>query len=82
VVTYRTKVTTIISDRIVLSNCPYIVQLTIVEVIATGLQPMPTALIPSTDYIIKIVYIYVIKTIINEMPTTITRTATSTLTTI
>jgi hypothetical protein len=79
VVTCGTEITTITGDRTVLSNCPCTVQSTIVEVTATGSEPVPTALISSTNYIIKIVYIYVIETVVNEISATITRTATALL---
>ncbi|THX07686.1 hypothetical protein D6D18_02214 [Aureobasidium pullulans] len=82
VVTCQTGVTTIDGDDVLLTNCPCTVQSTILEVTATGVGAVPTALVPSTNYIVKIIYVYLIESVVEQVSTTITATATNTLTTI
>ncbi|THW55248.1 hypothetical protein D6D20_09620 [Aureobasidium pullulans] len=81
VVTCQTGITTISSNGVVLSNCPCTVQSTVLELTATGVGALPTAVVSSGDYIVKIIYVYVIEVIVEQVPTTITKTATSILTT-
>lgn len=69
-------------DDVLLTNCPCTVQSTILEVTATGVGAVPTALVPSTNYIVKIIYVYLIESVVEQVSTTITATATNTLTTI
>ncbi|KAG9520764.1 hypothetical protein KCV07_g4165, partial [Aureobasidium melanogenum] len=82
VVTCQTGVTTISSNGVVLTNCPCMVQSTILEVTATGIDVLPTAVVSSPNYIVKIIYVYIMEYITDSIPTRVTSTATSTLTTI
>ncbi|KAH0405150.1 hypothetical protein KCU89_g412, partial [Aureobasidium melanogenum] len=82
VVTCQTGVTTISSNGVVLTNCPCTVQSTILEVTATGIDVLPTAVVSSPNYIVKIIYVYIMEYITDSIPTQVTSTATSTLTTI
>ncbi|CAD0085290.1 unnamed protein product [Aureobasidium vineae] len=82
VVTCQTGTTTIGGDGVILTDCPCTVQSTVLELTATSIGAVPTALVPSVNYIVKIIYIYVIESIVEQAPTTITTTATSILTTI
>ncbi|KAH0375643.1 hypothetical protein KCU92_g10097, partial [Aureobasidium melanogenum] len=81
VVTCQTGVTTIVGSAVTLTNCPCTVKSTVLELTATGIGAVPTALVPSTNYIVKIIYVYVIESIVEQIPTTLTATATSILTT-
>ncbi|KAI5195563.1 hypothetical protein E4T39_08158 [Aureobasidium subglaciale] len=82
VVTCPTGVTTISGNGVILTKCPCTVQSTVLELTASRLGAVPTALVPSSDYIVKIIYVYIIEYIVEQIPTTITRTATSILTTV